>query len=290
MNDEYDLNEIQARVNTSKDAFVDALKHYDSYDGNQIIERFLAIFEDRADVTMELRRETEDLIRRFNSRSASLATNIVILHMRLNATVLSIELYILGNGIDVMGRPIDAKGKLSPMELLKEHQKRIEEAQAAIRKTWEWANKTVYEIGVHTERIELMAAEVIRGRTLMMRAFKDENIGTSLKDLGEQLRNKQYARSGIAVLDGAFERIFEMSKELAKFLVDENPIFALVNLAKKLGSAAKGKEVDTSRGGTELMNMLLSQLRIESKIIESIGETYEAALKEFDSVDAAIRA
>ena len=38
------------------------------------------------------------------------------------------------------------------------------------------------------------------------------------------------------------------------------------------------------------MNILLSQLRIESKIIQSVMDTYEAALKELDSVDAAIRA
>ena len=290
MGDEYDLDEIQARVNASKDAFLDALNHLDFYDGDQIIERFLAKFDDRADVTMELRQETEDLIRRFRSTTASLSEKVATLHMRLNGTILSMAVHIIGSVFEKMGKPTAPKQKASPLEVVRDQLKRLDEAVDAIDESGKRAKKTAFEIGVHTQRVELMAADVIRARTLTMRAFKDENIGTSLKDLGEQLRTKQYARTGIIVLDGSFERIVEMSKELAMYLVEENPIISLVNLARKLATAAKGKKVDTTRGGTELMNILLSQLRIESKIIQSVMDTYEAALKELDSVDAAIRA
>lgn len=288
--DEYNLSEIQERVNAAKHNFIGALESYRSYDGRQIIDRFLAKFQDRSEATADLERETEQLISGFNSTSASLANDIDILLMRMQSTALGLSVYVMGAGIGKMGEAVEAPPGASALDLVVGQMAKFKEAQKAFVQSGEWAKKTAYLIGVHSERVQLMAADIIRLRTLTLRGFKDENVGTSFKDLIEQIHDKQYARTGIVLLDAAFDRILEVMKELALYVAEKNPMVELWNLAKKIGKAIKGKAPDTSGGGTELMNELLSQLRRESTILQDLKNTFDDAMKELDGVDQVLRA
>ena len=59
---------------------------------------------------------------------------------------------------------------------------------------------------------------------------------------------------------------------------------------KRLGKAIKGKSVlDTTPGGTERLNELVSRLRREADLLKEVEKEYEAAVKEFDTITAMLK-
>ena len=287
--DDCDLDAVQAEVNASKDYFLEALGEYNGYDGEQIVEKFLAPFQDRSPATRGIEQEAEQSIRRFNAVCASLTSRVSLALLRMQSTVLGIQLYVIRSGIDKIGGPIGTAPGSSPMDILAAEVQKLGEAGKAVQASGEWATKAACQVGTNIVKLQTMAGDLIRLRTMTLRVFKEENLGTSFTELMEQLQHRQYAKTGMVLLDGAAERIWELAKELAAFLAEKNPSVELFHLLSKLGKAIRGKTPDTTAGGTELMNELVSQLRHESDLLGDVDKAYEDAMQDFDKIDAVIR-
>lgn len=285
--DECDLAAIEAQVNSSKEYFLATLADYKKYDGEQIIKQFLAPFQARSQVTRGIAQEAEQSIKRFNSVCASLTSYVNLGLMRMQSTVLGIQIYLMGAGLNKMGEP--SHSPPDPMSILRAQMQKMDEAREAIEESGDWAKKAACHIGADIIRVQTMAGDLIRLRKITLRVFKEEHIGTSFRELLGQLQQRQYARTGSAILDAAEERIWELAKELGTFIAEKNPSVELFNLLRRLGKALRGKTPDTSSGGTELMNELVSQLRHESDVLVDVEKAYEDAMKRFDEVDAVIR-
>jgi len=231
-----DLEEVRAQVDLSRKDFLEANEVYKSYDGQKIVEKFLSKFKDRSEVTHDLEQETEQLITTFDKDRASLATDIALGLMRMLSTVSALGLYIMAEGIKKVGEPPKIPPGASPMDVVRAQMGKMDEAQKAVSGSGKWAEKTACGVGLHIARVITMAADILRIRTLTLRVFKEENIGTSFSDLLQQMRDREYAHTGILVLDAAWDRIREVVKELIKFIAGKNPSVELFNFVKGIAN------------------------------------------------------
>ena len=287
--DKYNLEAVQARVNESREYFLHCLDAYREYDGEQVIKRFLFAFRDRAPATIKTEEEAEHSIRSFNSVCASLTSHVALGQMRLQQTALSIQIHIMGQGIGIMGGPLPKPAGESAIKILQAQMEKIRAAKKAVEDSADWAFNVAAKIGDDLANMQTMAGDLIRLRTLTLQAFKEEHIGTSLHELIEQVHNREYVKTGVVIVDGIRDRVWEAAKELAAFVAEKNPSVELFNLVKRLGKALRGKDINTTGGGTELMNELVSQLRTESDILSDVDKAYQDLMSEFDKATAALQ-
>jgi hypothetical protein len=286
---ECNLDSADKLVTESAKHFLEALKGFEKYDGERIVEAFLTPFANRSEVTRSIQLEAERAIKQFTSVCASLASDVNIAMMWLSGTVMGIQTFVISEGLHVFDAP-PGDAELSVTERFFARHKHMNERHEEFKKKVEWARTSACKVARNVEKVNLMAADVIEIHSTTLRVFKKEKVGTSFQDLLKKIEEREYREAGTELLKAIGERLWEVTKELGAIVMEEEPISALLDKMKRLGKAIKGKSrLDTTPGGTEGLNELVSQLRREADLLKEIEKEYQAAMNEFDTVTAMLK-
>jgi hypothetical protein len=202
---------------------------------------------------------------------------------------MGIQTFVIHEGLQVF-EPPPGFADMSLSERVYARHKRMNERHEEFKKKVEWARTAACKVARNVEKVNLMAADVIKLRTTTLRLFKKEKVGTSFQDLLKLIEDRAYRKVGSEALKAVAERLWDVTKELGAIIMEEEPISALLEKMKRLGKAIKGRTApDTTPGGTEGLNELVSQLRREADLLKEVKKEYDAAMKEFDTVTAMLK-
>jgi hypothetical protein len=282
-----DLKATEERVNESRKDFLRAVDAYDSDDGKQIIEKFLAEFlspeRERSEIAHAHAKEAIEQIKAFGNQRISMTENIGIALTMMQQAVLHLAIGVMSGPIETFSKPPQATGG-SPMERLREQTARLGEAQRNLQATGKEAETKACEIGGKVALIQEMAASVLRMRTLTLKAFKKENLDLSLQDLIKRIRKELEEAGTDKAFEEACEFIIERMQEVLEIVIEQAPVIRVLNVLRKIGRVLGPKEIDTSPGGTDEMLKLLDQLRRESAALEALTKAQREATKELEDI------
>jgi hypothetical protein len=261
------LDAIQCQVAESRHAFLKALEEHHDEDGQVVVEKFLLEFlspeQERSQLAREFANETIELIRGFGAEAANMAQSVLIAKLKMETVVNGATLDVLKAAMEKIGTPSAS----------------ADFAAAAKR-----AMDKAIEAGVHLDKVQAMAANIVQMRTLALKAFRDENIRLSLADLLKRLRAEADKDAKDKLADEAWAEAKELAEELGGLAIDEAPVLRWRKILEKVGKIVGPKKVDTSPGGTDAMLDLLGQLRKENKALAALDRSYENALRRFDEL------
>jgi len=280
-----DLEVMQDRVNRSREEFLHALNDYDANVAKQIIEEFVSIFLDEkesgwATNTRDLANQVIDQDRRFGGMLASITEKVAIASLKMQQTVLHITVELIGSATRVFGTPV-ATGT-SPIELLRARMDQFHKGHRDLIAAGEDATNQTCKVGVHLNRVQRLATDLLLLRIETLNAFKSKNLGVNFQDIINRLREqgKEYATD--KGIDEAGRIIAERLQEILGILVKEAPIVRILNVAYKIAKVLGPKDVKPD--ATNELNKLIDLMKKENAVYQALNDAYNAALEELDQI------
>jgi hypothetical protein len=291
----YDLEMIEARINTAKKRFLEVLGESSDNEGKRIIEQFLGQLEANDEVSVALREEAQKEIHSFIHKTVPLTSEVAIVLLKMQGTLTMLSMHVQAAALEQLKIPQQEppatgydQALRDLMNMLGKQASAFSNAQAALVTRWAWAEEKAYSIGVHVERLLIYSADVIEYRMETLREFNERYIKPSLQELIDLMRNRQFEKTRNHLLEAGFERILELGKEVLLTIAEEDPQAKAAIMTGKAARILKGHGTDLSVGGTGHLNLLVSQLRNEAALIELVTATYDDAMKELRDLDAAM--
>ena len=287
----HDLDEISRRVAAARRDFLTALDAYQTHDGRTIVTGFVKEFfaNDRSELTKETAEEAAALIKGFDGSLVRITSQVAMALMQMESTVVSLQIGFLGKTIGAIAEPPTIPDGASPTERALAHARKFSSAAESTAKVGDAATRDAFRVGELIEELEDLSRDVIKSRTLTLSVFKQEHFGVAPGDLFKAVKKGNYLAAGNAALDLAMNKARDVAIELGQILLEENDIYRYGEILVRLKKALETKKPDTSPGGTELLNRLVSQMRSENRLIASLEDAYEKAMAEMDRISKAAK-
>lgn len=260
----YDLEEIQDRINRSREQFIEELEVQAVHADRRLVDEFLyeqlGPSEKRSPIAQQEARETVCLIRDFDSHAASIASMVAIAGLELQQTLLSLQAEALENGMEQFGSP---------------------GGSAQFAKSTEEISMRAIEFGERIDFVQSLAAAVLLAHRSTISEFTAEALDVRWSDVVSRIRRELANSTKPALFDQSLEQLKKQFRELATDIWEEY----LDGLRKYWRTVRRliGKKNRPKFGQTDLMQRLLHELRQEKRAIAQLETSYCRALELFRS-------
>jgi hypothetical protein len=274
-NDE--LLKMQARVNKSREGFVEAVAQYHAAGGSEAAQLTLTFLEkligpeaNYNELAREQAEEALAIVRSFSTVQASLATQVALVATSLNMFGLSSTARVAKAHMDDMANRLSAVTEA----LRSGSRAMLEESQASSVITATRANAT--RLGYMVADLQDLAARVVNARTTHLRAFREDHLVLDWNDVWQRIKDQ--------VVKAAKDDGWNLLLQAVSALVGHT----LPNLPKwyKTVKALRDPKTKFDHNAVDAMQSLLIELRLENKLLETTLEKYSIA---FDELMLALR-
>lgn len=259
-----ELQNIQDRLNRSRERFIDELMTQEVDAGRRLIDEFLndqlGPSENRSPIAQQEAGETVQLILGFNSHAASIATKVAIANIAYRQALLSLQTDTIRKGMEQVGRP---EGAANFAKFAKDISQRAEQC------------------GEHIDFVQRLAVEVLLAHRSTILEFTAEALDVPWSEVVRRIRRELATSAKSEHFDQSVEQLKEELGTLAKDIAEEY----LDGFRKywRIMRRLLGKKKIPRFGQTDVMQRLLHELRQQERAIAQLELSFSNALEVLQS-------
>lgn len=276
---EVDLNDLQRRVNQSRQQVQLAIERYDTEgrsNGEFIVKRYLRKFRDddpsRAETAVKIAAETESEIDKFRIKGGDLLSKVATAH--LQGSFLATSATVDGINDILVHTSALLTGITNRLQHPKEETAIPETAEleaVLLQRRMEAA-----KVGEAVILISNFAASVYNLQCDTLKGFRNDNLEVSREELIKRLQDMLVS----IPTEEAFDRFRKLVQDLLAEYLKKVPVLGwLVWIAEKVKKLSRPK-AGTAPGDTDIMLKLLPALRKDQQMIDELDKVYRDLMAE----------
>jgi hypothetical protein len=286
-----DLDEVQKRVNDSRDLFL--AENDAAEDGHKSTTNFLSKLlspeAGRSEITHEETNEAIRLIDGFTTVRVSFVCKVALANLKMASAINSLMVRDLDELFkNLSSGASDETSTMDSIKALLEHAAVFDRAQKEFAKRAEAGKKQISAIGNHVVHLHILAARLLQVRKLTLQDFADTNLAKTWTESLETFLAESEAAGIEIALDKGWEAFWEIAVEIGNLhLPFWVKIFTpgYIKKVQEITAKAIGKrEVNFAYGAVDLMQHLLVILRKEKALFETLDTAYKDAMSEMEAV------